>query len=534
MTVFSLKNQNLTMNHPATNRHFDLVFIGAGISSAYTLLNYLKMLESAQPTVPVKIAAFEKSGEFWTGVPYGKQTGSNPLLITSLREFIAQDDERRHFSEWLSENKDWVFQSAIPIKGKMMKKWWKEHAEEIAKGDWDDIFIPRRAFGLYLKNEVEMALHSAKEKGIIDYQLFTIQVDRVKLVNGIYELSVSFSQGSFQQITATKAVLAVGSPPNVGFWKDQEKIEKSGLAYIHNVYEPGMDQTLEILGNVAKKQENSGKRGVLIIGSNASTLDTLFTFSNEETEENRVDHFYVLSPNASFPHKISRKPQVVDYQPENLNRLRKTGHFVSAQILEAVRMDVTDAERDGFNISDIFPEISKSMIACLDCLPMEEQERFVAKESIEIGKLQRRAGYEYLDVVEMLKSQGRLTMISGRFSHFVEMNGETAVFEYTKGREGDIEKLEIPVQLVINCAGFQDLSKPPKGLISNLIEEGICQSNESRRGFVMNENFETNPNFYVMGPLVAGNVNKRIRVWHAESCTRIITLSRQLAEVLVA
>lgn len=522
------------MNHTPKDHIYDLVFIGAGISSAYTILNYLRIQKENPGRTPLKIAVLEKTGEYWMGVPYGKKTGNNPLLITSLREFIAQEDERKHFSDWLSENKDWVFSAAIPIKGKMMKKWWADHAEEIAEGNWDDVFIPRKAFGLYLQQEVENAISEAKSNGQLTIDYLEAQVERVQNIDQKYEISIMRNNGEFQIIRAQKTVLAVGSPPNVGFWKDQEKLEASGLAYIQNVYEPGMPKTLEILADIAKKQEIKGKRGVLIIGSNASTLDTLFTFSNEETEENRVDHYYILSPNASFPHRISKNQNLIHFEAQNLVLLKEKGNFNAPDILAAVQKDCTDAEANGFRISDIFPEISRSMIACLDCLSMEEQKRFVAKESIEIGKLQRRAGYEYLDVVEMLRSQGRLTMISGRFTRFIEMRGENAVFEYAKGRNGENAELEIPVQLVINCAGFQDLANPPKGLIANLIEEGICQTNESKRGFVMNENFETNPNFYVMGPLVAGNVNKRLRVWHAESCTRIIALSRQLAEVLVA
>ena len=46
--------------------------------------------------------------------------------------------------------------------------------------------------------------------------------------------------------------------------------------------------------------------------------------------------------------------------------------------------------------------------------------------------------------------------------------------------------------------------------------------------------FEANKNCYVMGPLVAGNIDGDFKVWHAESCQRIIGLSKQLAEVLVA
>jgi hypothetical protein len=36
-----------------------------------------------------------------------------------------------------------------------------------------------------------------------------------------------------------------------------------------------------------------------------------------------------------------------------------------------------------------------------------------------------------------------------------------------------------------------------------------------------------------MGPLVAGNIDGNFKVWHAESCQRIIGLSQQLAAVLL-
>jgi uncharacterized NAD(P)/FAD-binding protein YdhS len=522
------------MNSLDSNPRFKLAFIGAGISSAYTMLNYISVLGKEKPGEPVKIAIIEKTGEFWTGVPYGKKTGANPLLITSLKEFIAQEEERRHFAQWLSENKDWVFSSEIPIEGKMMKKWWADHQTEIQSGDWDDIFIPRRAFGLYLQHEVHSAMKNAEAIGLIQPTYYTAQVNSVSNVNGNYEIKIEEIGKAESVIQAEKAILAVGSPPNVGFWKDQEILENSGITYIQNVYEPSMDETLRKLKSAVAPSKSSGGRGVLIIGSNASTLDTLFTFCNEETTENRVDHFYIISPNASFPHRISRKHNPIAYSPKFLLNLAREKEFFASDILKAVQNEVKEALEKGFNISDIFPEISKGMINCLDLLSVEEQKRFVAKESIEIGKMQRRAGYEYLEVVEMLKSQGRITMLKGRFSRFCGFESENALFEYFSGREGHPEILKAPVQVVINCAGFQDLGTPPKGLIQNLIDEGICEANESKRGFVINENFESNPNFFVMGPLVAGNVNNRLRVWHAESCTRIITLSKQLAEVLVA
>lgn len=288
-------------NHKTPN-HFELAFIGAGISSAYTLLNYISIIRDAKPAEPVQIAVIEQSGEFWTGIPYGKKTGSNPLLITSLKEFIAQEDERKHFSNWLSENKDQVFSGSIPIKGKLMNKWWSSHQTEIKNGQWDDVFIPRRAFGLYLQSEVNKEIQRAEDQGLIQCTLITATVQKIEKQDGFYELNLS-GEGQIQnKIWAHKPILAVGSPPNFSSWKDHEKLENSSIEYIQNVYEPSMDETLKKLKTAVSSADSGKKREVLIIGSNASTLDTLFTFCNEETPENRVDHFYIISPNAAFPH----------------------------------------------------------------------------------------------------------------------------------------------------------------------------------------------------------------------------------------
>ena len=70
-------------------------------------------------------------------------------------------------------------------------------------------------------------------------------------------------------------------------------------------------------------------------------------------------------------------------------------------------------------------------------------------------------------------------------------------------------------------------------LIENLIRRGICAPNPSKPAFLVNERFETREDCFLMGPLIAGNLAGKIRVWHADSCVRIIDLSHKLAEVLL-
>ena len=99
--------------------------------------------------------------------------------------------------------------------------------------------------------------------------------------------------------------------------------------------------------------------------------------------------------------------------------------------------------------------------------------------------------------------------------------------------DSQIEQVTSSIKVIINCAGFQNLHNSSSPLIGNLIQQKVCTPNDSLCGFEVDENFAANENLYLMGPLVAGNINSRFKIWHAESCGRIINLSQQLAEILI-
>ncbi|NJL52787.1 MAG: hypothetical protein HC930_12260 [Hydrococcus sp. SU_1_0] len=155
------------------------------------------------------------------------------------------------------------------------------------------------------------------------------------------------------------------------------------------------------------------------------------------------------------------------------------------------------------------------------------------KYGVKIGKFQRRAGSDYLNVADKLIFEGKLEFIRGKFMHTIPLADNQFGFEFVTPTSTEPEAFTSPIQVIINCAGFQDLTQSSSPLINNLIEQGICTPNDSHGGFEMNENFEANENLYLMGPLVAGNINDKLKVWHAESCGRIFSLSHNLAEVLL-
>jgi hypothetical protein len=50
----------------------------------------------------------------------------------------------------------------------------------------------------------------------------------------------------------------------------------------------------------------------------------------------------------------------------------------------------------------------------------------------------------------------------------------------------------------------------------------------------VNDDFEASPDFCVIGPLIGGNFNPKIRFWHVENAPRIRSLAKSLAASLVA
>ena len=110
------------------NNDIDIAFIGSGLSSTFTLIEYINQLEeipnhqNSKENDLIRIIMFEKDSWLWGGIPYGKRSGFTSLIITPLDEFLPES-ELSSFIDWMSENIDWLI---IPFKknaGNRSKKW---------------------------------------------------------------------------------------------------------------------------------------------------------------------------------------------------------------------------------------------------------------------------------------------------------------------------------------------------------------------------------------------------------------------------
>jgi uncharacterized NAD(P)/FAD-binding protein YdhS len=526
---------------PSSAKCYDVAIVGAGVSSAYTLIHYLALLEQrsiasgdyGQERYPVKILVTEKSGEFWTGIPYGSRSGRSSLLISSLQEFIPQQVERQHFIDWLNENRSRIFDRQTYQTGALASKWLQANEVAIAQCAWDQLFIPRHIFGAYIKQRLAKLLEAATTAGLVEIDLIAADVLDIQRIEDLYRIDLAVADRDDTAYSTKKVVLAIGSPPNVAFERDRSDDEREDICYIDNMYEPSLDFNLDRICQALQKSAHPSQRQVLIVGSNAGTLDTLYSLNNSPAATSLIDKFVIVSPNAAFPHRISREVIEIDYAPQHLIDLVASESFTAKQILGAVQQDVAEATARNINISDIYTVISKVVMQGLNKLNFGEQQQFVSRYAVEIGKLQRRAGGEYLDVVDNLIDRHKLAFLKGKFVRYFPLATGGCGCEYISGETQQPQVFDAPVSVIINCAGFQDVTKSSSVLIQNLLRREICSPNDSNRGFAIDKNFEASKNCYVMGPLVAGNIDGNFRVWHAESCQRIISLSQQLAEVLL-
>lgn len=517
---------------------YDLAIVGSGISCAYTLIHYISLLKQKlndKSTIKTtKVAVLDKSGEFWKGIPYGSRSGTQSLIITPLKEFLPQS-ERDRFISWLQENYHAVTATLEQRGGKLNEQWLNSYRESIEQNNWDELFVPRYIFGWYLKEHVEHMLHEAKQRNYLQCDTICADVCNIQQDRGIYQIK---STEANILLTAKKVVLAIGSPPNkTSFLRQLEILEQSNslqnnLYCVANMYEPSQNSNIERILNFLSKSSFAEPRQVLIIGSNASALETVYGLYNMPEAARLIDKFLIISPNGEFPHRIQDNPTSTDYVAHNLASLVERKHITAKQILAAVKQDVKAALEQSETIDGTYSIISKGVIDALNKLDFAEQKLFVTKYGVEIGKLQRRAGADYLNVVDKLILEGKLEFIQGKFVSTIPLTRQRWGFEFISTSDRK-ESFTSPIQVVINCAGFQNLTQSSSPLIKSLIQQEICIPNDSLCGFEMNEDFEAHQNFYLMGPLVAGNINGKLRVWHAESCGRIYHLSQSLAEVLV-
>lgn len=515
------------------DREYNIAIVGSGITSSYVLIHLVAHLEDKRSGNAMRVAVIEKAGEFWTGVPYGSRSGRDSLLISSLREFLPQDQERGRFVDWLSKNRDEICRDISDNPGSLTAGWLRANKVAMENGAWDELFIPRFLFGLYITQRVEQVLKDAADRGILTVDLVKGDTLDIRQNDGVHTLDIATDSEGTLTIRANKVVLAIGSPQDSALKSFRPAESDQSGCVIDDLYVPSLTSNLERIASFLKTPEGRANNEVLIAGSNASALEALYVLNNSSAVAAGIGKYHILSPSGEFPHRINPEPRHAGHPPKRLRDLVARKAHSAQEILEAVELDVADAKAAGASIADMHGAFSAGILTALDQLEPSEQSEFVTHVGVEIGRFQRRAGAEYLDVVDHLVASGKLEFIKGRLCGLDVTEDSGLRFTYATDGDKAPRQESAPIGVVIGCVGIADLSRSSAPLIQNLLRRKLCEPNASKRGILVNENYEASENFYVMGPLIAGNYVGSVRVWHAESCHRIISIAQGFSKVLV-
>ncbi|HEY6798036.1 MAG TPA: FAD/NAD(P)-binding protein [Kineosporiaceae bacterium] len=508
---------------------WDLLFVGAGASTAYTLVSLLDAMADADPRPPVRVVVVDRASDAFSGVPYGDRAARSCLLITSLHDFLP-DEERARFCRWLSRNKHWVFDEFRASAGPFARAWWERHRIAIERDEFDEIFLPRYIFGEYLKDLTHRAIARAESAGRAQVAVVQDEVDAVRASSG-----GGFTvHGAAGVVPARRVVLAVGSPP-----ARSRLGERQGQADAVLLDDPFADLPGALRRVAAGLAEPASRRTsparpahVVVLGGNASAMDVLYQINDLTGAGTDAAVFTVLTPRGELPARIEEHAEAPDFRPEEVETLSSSGTLRAADVYDAAVRDIERGRDGGFSPAHTLRPVSQAVFALLPRLSTEETIEFAGRWGARLGRHQRRAGLEYWEVVDRLTAEGRFRLVTGSFTGLaVDPDGATHV-EFVGPAGGG--RLDPPADVVVNCAGPSgDVRVAAPRLLDQLLREGVCQASRHGAGIAVGAGLQAAEGLYVMGPLLAGNLIEGGPVWHMEHCGRIISygtrLGRQLA-----
>lgn len=513
----------LTIENHSEDTPYDLAFLGTGISAAFTLLKLLENLPAGEQKL--KIALIEKSGDYFTGIPYGTRSGHSTHLITDLKDFLPEA-ERKKFIKWLSLNKDWLLKRLKEEGGALTNTWLKDHAVAISKDEWENLYVPRSFFGTFMQETLQHLIEKAKTSGRICVDYHTREILEVQSRDYGYLL-----KSTQKEFKARKVILGIGSPKqrDLDIPKD---IQQGQQLIVSNPYERGIDQIMKQVIKFVHKNKVK-KYNVLILGSNASALEFLYKMNDLKGIDSKIANYAFLSTHGLSPDPMVKPNEEQTFIPKHTQALAALDSLTAEQIYKAVSMDLNDAEDLGMGASLTVQPISAAFTPLLAKLNQREKERFACYYGNEIGRRQRVAGLHYTRTIDELKLQGRFEHLQGSFKRLELKKDKKLSVVYSCDRPEE-NYIHHPIDIVINCLGSATLNEPEApGIVKNIVKSGIANVNPSERGLSVNSQLEINKDLHLIGPLLAGNVINGDPVWHLEHCGRIIGISEILANILL-
>ncbi|MGB5692954.1 MAG: FAD/NAD(P)-binding protein, partial [Flavobacteriaceae bacterium] len=327
------------MKSDISKQRSDIVFIGSGISTSFSLLSFLDQLKDSDISREIKIIILDKWDEFNKGLPYGDRSGASVLLITSLRNFIPEP-ELTPFIEWLNLNKDELLAEFIESGGQLSKNWIENHRSEIDQNQWEELFIPRFFFGHYIDEKVNRKIDECRKVCPLSVEFRQGKAIDLHKNDGYW--TVQLKEGGV--LESEKVVLSVGSLPMRYLWKESRVVRDEELLFINDIYTKSLQRSLSDIEKFLDKKEEE-KVNVAIIGANASALEILYKLNDVDSIRSRVEKFTFVSTYGVLPDSEIAPDKQKLFQPANLQALQQKAKLRASDISDAAFKDLKIADK---------------------------------------------------------------------------------------------------------------------------------------------------------------------------------------------
>lgn len=503
----------------------DILVIGSGAAATTTLIElFTKLIDEPSPKGKISITIVEKYIEFFKGVPYGSRSSVNSLTITAISDFISSGKEKDLFFTWLKTNLDTWTSHYRSTGGLAAEVWIQKNLPLIEQSDWAALYLPRFVFGIYMQNKMHDLLKTVTEKQLANVKLIQAEAINVSQGNGVYEVTLEHPDKVLTTITTKKSVIAIGSAPV----KDNVIANSSGsYTYINELYEPSLDSNLKLLNDTLT---DTAKCNLLVIGSNASCIELLYLLNHRPDLLTLLNQVVTISQTGIMPYHISNK-RFDAYPCQSLDEVKANGGYDIHTLIEATKKDIGPAVQQGVIVPYVDRVIGYT-IELMQSLDEDSKKLFFGVYGPQLTRLIRRSGPAYKGSANALIDKQKLTLLKGSFIN-LEATDNGAILNYVN-TDGHSQQCQQPFKVIINCSGSNDLHDSSSRLIRSLIAQNLSAINLSGKGFLVNDHFEAAPNLYIMGPLLGGNMNKRIHFWHLENVARLLYLAPYLAEHLLS
>jgi len=217
--------------------------------------------------------------------------------------------------------------------------------------------------------------------------------------------------------------------------------------------------------------------------------------------------------------------------------LQATGKYTADDLMAAIEKDVKNAaDVHGLSVGKIHYSLSDKVVKMQQSLGVDEGMKFFNKHGWSFTRITRRTSEAYYFTGRELIDQGKLNFIKGRFVKLCDeqKSADGLNFKYKKPGDTQETTYEKTFPIIINCAGAEHISDTSSKLLRNLLAKGLCKINDNKMGIAVDEYFAAAPEFYIIGPLMAGIYNSKYKFWHLENAKRLSGLGATLADTILA